>query len=97
MAAVERLIRKRIERVLIPSFGPSGPSVATLMGDQPSRKDRKPAPGTPPKRQVDPIFSKPYEPSAAPAPAANQETPQQPVRRKRPQVAALLGGLKKAS
>src|SRR5687767_13540102 len=28
LAAIERLIKKRIERVLIPSFGPSGPSVA---------------------------------------------------------------------
>ena len=92
MAAIERLIKKRIERVLIPTFGPSGASVATMMGDQPSRKDRKPAP----KKQLDPIFSKPYEPSAAsPAPAANQEVKHH--RRKRPQVAALLGGLKKAS
>jgi len=100
MAAIERLIKKRIERVLIPSFGPSGPSVATLMGDQPSRKDkerdRRPAPSTPPKRQVDPIFSKPYEPSAPAAPAANQEAPQQQKsKRKQPQVAALLGGLKR--
>ena len=96
MAAIERLIKKRIERQLIPGFGPSGASVATMMGDQPSRKekDRRPAPST---RPVDPIFSKPYEPSSSPpAPAANQEAPQHP-RRKRPQVAALLGGLKKAS
>jgi ATP-dependent RNA helicase RhlE len=97
IAAIERLIKKRIERVLVPSFGPSGPSVATMMGDQPSRKERRPAQSTPPKRPADPIFSKPYEPSsAASAPAANQEPPQQP-RRKRPQLAALLGGLKKAS
>jgi ATP-dependent RNA helicase RhlE len=92
MAAIERLIKKRIERVLIPNFGPSGPTVATMMGDQPSRKPQR----QPAKRPVDPIFSKPYEPSSSPAPAANQETPQHP-RRKRPQVAALLGGLKKAS
>jgi len=101
MAAIERLIKKRIERVLIPSFGPSGPSVATMMGNQPSRrereKERRPAQATPPKRQADPIFSKPYEPSATPAPAANQEPQQQLGRRKRPQVAALLGGMKKAS
>ena len=98
VAAIERLIKKRIERVLIPNFGPSGPSVATMMGDQPSRRERRPAQSTPPKRPADPIFSKPYEPSASPAPAAaNQEPPQQPSRRKRAQVAALLGGLKKAS
>jgi len=100
MAAIERLIKKRIERVLVPGFGPSGASVATMMGGQPSRKEhRKPAPSTSPKRAPDPIFSKPYEPSAtpaAPAPAANQESPQH-ARRRRPQVAALLGGLKKAS
>jgi ATP-dependent RNA helicase RhlE len=98
MAAIERLIKKRIERVLIPGFGPSGASVATLMGDQARRdKERRPAAGTPPKRPADPIFSKPYEPSATPAPAANHEAKQHPSRRKRPQVAALLGGLKKAS
>jgi ATP-dependent RNA helicase RhlE len=94
MAAIERLIKKRIERQLIPGFGPSGASVATMMGDQPSRKPQR----EPAKRPVDPIFSKPYEPSASPAaptPAANQEVPSS--RRKRPQVAALLGGLKKAS
>jgi len=107
MAAIERLIKKRIERQLIPGFGPSGASVATMMGDQPSRKEkerrpvpsmeRRPAPSTPPKRPADPIFSKPYEPSATPVPAANQEPRPQHSRRKRPQVAALLGGLKKAS
>jgi ATP-dependent RNA helicase RhlE len=101
MAAIERLIRKRIERQLIPGFGPSGASLAPLMGDQPSRKDRdrRPAPSASPKRQADPIFSKPYEPSAPaanPAPAANQEPAQQKGRRKQPQVAALLGGLKRA-
>lgn len=100
VAAIERLIKKRIERVLIPNFGPSGPSVATMMGDQPSHKDRerRRSPSSGPKRQVDPIFSKPYEPAApaaTPIPAANQEAPQ--AKRKRPQLAALLGGLKKAS
>jgi ATP-dependent RNA helicase RhlE len=98
MAAIERLIKKRIERVLIPGFGPSGASVATLMGDQARRdKERRPAAGTPPKRPTDPIFSKPYEPSATPAPAANHEAKQHPSTRKRPQIAALLGGLTKAS
>jgi len=96
MAAIERLIKKRIERVLIPGFGPSGASVATLMGDQARReKERRPAPGTPPKRPADPIFSKPYEPSATPA-AKQEPQQQQQARRKRPQVAALLGGLKRA-
>ncbi|HET9350325.1 MAG TPA: DEAD/DEAH box helicase [Burkholderiales bacterium] len=98
MAAIERLIKKRIERVLIPGFGPSGASVATLMGDQARReKERRPAPGKPPKRPADPIFSTPYEPSApTPQPAAKPELQRQQSKRKRPQVAALLGGLKRA-
>ena len=31
IAAIEKLIKKRIERVLVPGFGPSAGSVATLM------------------------------------------------------------------
>ncbi|MGH8742564.1 MAG: DEAD/DEAH box helicase, partial [Burkholderiales bacterium] len=97
MAAIERLIKKRIERVLIPNFGPSGPTVATIMGDQPSRKDRRPAPATPSRRPADPIFSKPYEPTAAsPAPQPKAADPQQQSKRRQPQLAALLGGLKRA-
>jgi len=96
MAAIERLIKKRIERVLIPSFEPSGATVAALMGDQP-RRDRRPAPSAPAKRPVDPIFSKPYEPTApqTAAPKEVEET-QQRGKRRQPQVAALLGGLKRA-
>ncbi|HEV2431967.1 MAG TPA: DEAD/DEAH box helicase [Burkholderiales bacterium] len=97
MAAIERLIKKRIERVLIPGFGPSGATVATLMGDQARReKERRPAPGMPPKRPADPIFSTPYEPSAPPLSDAKPEPQKAQSRRKRPQVAALLGGLKRA-
>jgi len=97
LAAIERLIRKRIERVLVPGFQPSGATVATLMGDQPTRRSppkvRRDRPVKPPS---DPIFSKPYEPGTAPPAAPKQESPQQP-RRKQPQVAALLGGkLKRA-
>jgi ATP-dependent RNA helicase RhlE len=96
MAAIERLIKKRIERVLVPGFEPSGASVATLMGDQTRKaRERRPEAGTPPKRPADPIFSKPYEPSAPP-PKPSAEPQQQPSRRKQPQVAALLGGLKRA-
>ena len=106
MAAIERLIKKRIERQLIPGFGPSGATVAAMMGDQPKRepdrsRDRgrersrsQPVASSAQKKGADPIFSAPYEPGTAakPDPAANQE-PQQQSRRKRPQVAALLGGL----
>ncbi len=97
LGAIERLIRKRIDRVLVPGFQPSGATVATLMGDQPTRRSppavRRDRPVKPPS---DPIFSKPYEPGTAPPAAPKQESPQQP-RRKQPQVAALLGGkLKRA-
>src|SRR5689334_4151650 len=101
VAAIERLMKKRIERVLVPGFQPSGATVATLMGGQPSRRsppsvrrDR------PPAKPADPIFSKPYEPApagtAAPAGAAKPEAPRETSKRKQPQVAALLGGLKRA-
>jgi ATP-dependent RNA helicase RhlE len=103
MAAIERLIKKRIERVLIPSFEPSGATVAVLMGDQPSRREpKRQAPSRAPqapKRTSDPIFSMPYEPATAPQAAATTdraEPQQQSGKRRQPQVAALLGGLKRA-
>ena len=98
IAAIERLIKRRIERVLVPSFQASGASVAALMGDEPRRRPERKESGKPQQKPADPIFSKPYEPSASPStpPAANQE-PQQQSRRKRPQIAALLGGLKRTA
>jgi len=109
MAAIERLIKKRIERVLVPGFQPSGATVAALMGDEPTRKreqparkgeqparrERRPAGSEPSKRAADPIFSKPYEPSAPAPEAPKAAEPQQKGKRKQPQVAALLGGLKR--
>jgi ATP-dependent RNA helicase RhlE len=97
LAAIERLIKKRIERVLVPGFQPSGATVATLMGDQPSgRSPPKVRRDRPVKPPSDPIFSKPYEPGTAP-PAEPKPEPAQQPRRKQPQVAALLGGkLKRA-
>jgi len=94
LGAIERLLKKRIERVLVPGFQPHGANVATLMGDQPSgrrsppnvRRDR------PPAKPADPIFSKPYEPGSAPPAPPKQEPPPQQSKRKQPQVAALLGG-----
>jgi ATP-dependent RNA helicase RhlE len=116
MAAVERLIKQRIERVLVPGFQPSGATVAAMMGDEP-RKRRKDEPekrkkdepekrkrdepekrrqAEPKKAGADPIFSKPYEP-AAPSPQAPKAAEPQPKGKgKQPQVAALLGGLKRA-
>jgi len=103
LGAIERLIKKRIERVLVPGFGPSGASVATLMGDQPRRRDRdrgrqaRAAPSSPssqaPQRPSDPIFSTPYEPAPS---SPKPEAPQPERKRRQPQVAALLGGLKRA-
>jgi ATP-dependent RNA helicase RhlE len=96
VAAIEKLIKRRIERQFVPNFGPSARTVAGMMGDEPSkrgrreegrREEKKPASG-------DPIFSKPYEPSASQQPKS--EPPQPSKKRKQPQVAALLGGLKRA-
>jgi ATP-dependent RNA helicase RhlE len=110
MAAIERLIRKRIERVLVPGFQPSGASVAALMGDEPRRgrenardrgRDRsrhQAASSSTTKKAADPIFSAPYEPGNAPKldSTAKPEPQQQSSKRRQPQVAALLGGLKRA-
>jgi hypothetical protein len=55
------------------------------------RRDR------PPAKPADPIFSQPYEPGTATPPAAPKpESPREGPKRKQPQVAALLGGLKRA-
>jgi hypothetical protein len=94
------LIKKRIERVLVPGFQPSGATVAAIMGDEPARR-RKDEPekrrkAEPKRAGADPIFSKPYEPSAPPAEAPKPAEPPQKGKRKQPQVAALLGGLRKA-
>jgi ATP-dependent RNA helicase RhlE len=107
LAAIERLIKKKIERVLVPGFQPDGGTTATLMGresrpasrrgEAPRATAPRPAAPRPQRPQGDPIFSKPYEPSAAPAAAGPkpEETPQKSKRRQ-PQIAALLGGLKRA-
>ena len=106
LAAIERLIKKRIEKVLVVGFQPSGATVATLMGDQPrsprreqgarEQRGREHGSRTEARRPpADPIFSKPYEPAAAAA-ADKPEPPQAERKRRQPQVAALLGGLKRA-
>jgi ATP-dependent RNA helicase RhlE len=94
IAAIEKLIKKRIDRVLVPGFQPSTGSVAALMGDERRQKPRREPQAKP---SVDPIFSKPYEPASAPAaPPAKAEPQREQPKKKRPQVAALLGGLKRA-
>jgi ATP-dependent RNA helicase RhlE len=98
LAAIEKLIRKRIERVLIPGFEPSGATVAALMGDQPARKERRPpvaASAAPARHPADPIFSAPYEPAAPASREAKPAAPEERSKRRQPQVAALLGGRKR--
>jgi ATP-dependent RNA helicase RhlE len=125
LAAIEKLLKKRIERVLVPGFQPNAGAVATLIGrdakrgsqssDAPRRDAHRrdaarhegPRHEGPrhdgPRREAhkppsDPIFSKPYEPGtgSAPQPAQQEKAEAAPGKRKRPQVAALLGGLKRA-
>src|SRR5213075_2930700 len=91
LAAIERLIKKRIDRVLVPGFQPSGATVATLMGDQPRRRSPPVVRRDRPVKPADPIFSKPYEPGTGTPAPPKAEAPQQSKRRQ-PQVAALLGG-----
>jgi len=111
LAAIERLIKKKLDRVLVPGFQPDGGTAATLMGSESRRGPRRteaPRPASPrpprptadrPPRPIgDPIFSKPYEPaqtSTGEAPKA-ESPPQQQGRGRQRQVAALLGGLKRA-
>jgi len=115
LAAIERLIERRIERVLVPGFEPSPGTVATLMGSEAARarrgegrgRERQAPRGTAPRPQrpahpqkphkpADPIFSKPYEPSAAPSAPASPAAAA-PAKRRERQVAALLGGQKRAA
>jgi ATP-dependent RNA helicase RhlE len=103
LAEIEKTIRLRIPRETVPGFGPHG-SEAPIM-EPPRRERRRGAdedrltghrrrePAARPAPAADPIFSRPYEPGmATPARPASQQGPQ----KRAPQVAALLGGLKKA-
>ena len=107
LAAIEKLIKQKIERVLVPGFEPKPGTVATLMGSEARRANRsQPRPKHKPQSQPqpqpqpqqskpsDPIFSKPYVPDSAAAP--RPEPVAAPPRRRVPQIAALLGGLKRA-
>jgi len=114
LGAIERLIRKKIDKVLVPGFQPSTGTVATMMGGEPRRERRHEAPRRERERErpqqhqpaprqerprppADPIFSKPYEPSAPKSQQAAEPAKSEPEhgKRKRPQVAALLGGIKR--
>jgi ATP-dependent RNA helicase RhlE len=104
LEAIEKMIRISIPRKIVPGFEPDGRVVPTLMPrsgprrDAPGRRSRHDAPERdrvtrtgPPPKNVDPIFSSPYQPSpggtGTPPAAAPQQAPRQ--------VAALLGGFRK--
>ncbi len=115
LAAIEKLIKKRIERVLVAGFEPNTGAVATLIGkrprgghreehgrdrtrqEEPRREKPRREESRREKEPSDPIFSRPYEPGTAPtSPAPAQKPEAQSGKRRQPQVAALLGGLKRA-
>jgi ATP-dependent RNA helicase RhlE len=94
-AAIEKLIKKRIERVLVPGFEPNAGTLAALMGGEPSKRAVRPRETR--KSPADPIFSKPYEPAGAASTVAAEPKPESlRGKRRQPQLAALLGGLKRA-
>src|SRR4051812_15479666 len=79
LGAIERLIRKKIERVLVPGFQPHGASVATLMGDQPSARRSSPN-----VRRDRPPQKPPGGGAPPPAPPPPPHVPPAPPRRRSP-------------
>ncbi len=132
LAAIEKLIKRKIEQVLVTGFEPNAGAVAGMMSRDEGRERRprreRESPRIAPPREVrqperqaerpverqaqprqerkverrperkpsDPIFSRPYEPASAEAAAPEMPDAPRSPRRER-QVAALLGGLKKAT
>ena len=106
LAAIERLIKRKLERTLVPGFQPDGGTVATLVSRNGSREGRRgprreegsrPAAREPkaPRPIGDPIFTKPYEPAPRAEDSAPRAEEPQRAKRRQPQVAALLGGMKR--
>ncbi|HEX2650863.1 MAG TPA: DEAD/DEAH box helicase [Burkholderiales bacterium] len=127
LAAIEKLIKKKIEKAVVAGFAPHAGTAATLMGGESrgprsggrndgrgrgNRGERRPQddrggrermqhsappPRSPqPAKPADPIFSKPYEPTAPSTEQKPQaQQPQSTSRRRERPVAALLGGLKR--
>jgi ATP-dependent RNA helicase RhlE len=106
LAAIEKLIGRTLERVLMPGFEPNAGAVAAVMGRSQSRSGRSEGRGRGEARgrgaprplraaraaeSADPIFSKPYEPAQAPAATPERHNEPAPGRREK-QVAVLLGG-----
>jgi len=107
LAAIERFIKQRIPQTIIPGFEPDASGVSVLMHTERERHERRPERGSSLTRggtrthagkaagkPADAIFSAPYVPSAA-APAAAEPVPSRAQKPGR-EVAALLGGLRKA-
>jgi ATP-dependent RNA helicase RhlE len=69
LAAIERLIRKKIERALVPGFEPSAGTAATLMGDEHRRR---------PRPQPRPQGRPEHKPEHRPRPAPAQAQPKKP-------------------
>jgi len=103
LAEIEKLIKFRIEQVVVPGFEPGAP----VRRDHGHGHKHEPKIGRGPKVRVDRLpkpamiapdgfdFSKPYEPrgdETAPAAKPEQKSPPAPRRPLRP-VAALLGGI----
>jgi len=94
LAAIEKLIKKRIERVLVPGFQPETGDVAVLIPKE--GRARRSAPPRAAREPSDPIFSKPYEPGTSAQPRPSGAPAGEAPKRRRPQLAALLGGLKRS-
>ena len=110
LAAIEKLIKRKLDSVLVPGYEPDGGTVAGMIGREGARgprgPHREPRPRETPKREA-----------PRREPAARHEKPADPIfskpyepshraaaapeprsahpRRKQPQVAALLGGAKR--
>ena len=149
LAAIEKLIKKKLDRVLVPGFANAGTVATMVSGDaveyagskaadggggrsrsgtqrrperqpqqrnfqhqrppfatpQPATLQHTTAPDAPRRSHAlprgvqqssDPIFSRPYEPSAAPLAAKAQEPDGASAKRRERPIAALLGGFKRA-
>jgi len=106
LAAIEKLIGRSIERVLVPGFEPNAGAMAAVMGrsgrgeargrgEGRGRSTARRPSATRTAEAADPIFSKPYEPGAGHASEPRPQADVVPGRRSK-QVAVLLGGARPA-
>ena len=106
LEAIEKMIRIGITRKIVPGFEPDLRVAPLIMGSangrrNPGARERRPRRGGEERdrltrakhgaKNLDPIFSSPYEPEKAAPAAPRASAPQRSPR----QVAALLGGLPK--